>query len=61
MYTKGDSLFRASAGFEVLRLRTVLQLLVPDVLPFSSRVSLWSVPRRAGARHSSLVVFGFLK
>jgi hypothetical protein len=38
MYTKGDSLFPASAGFEVLPLRTVLQLLVADVLPFSSRV-----------------------
>jgi hypothetical protein len=41
MYTKGDSLFPAPAGFEVLPLRTVLQLLVPDVLPFSSPVPLF--------------------
>jgi hypothetical protein len=59
MYTKGDSLSRASAGFEFLPLRAVLQLLVPDVLPFSSRVLSLERPRRAGAQHSRRIVLGF--
>jgi hypothetical protein len=38
MYTKSDSLLQPPPGFEVPPLRTVSQLLEPDVLPFSSRV-----------------------